>query len=149
VTITVRGLPGPQGSKRHVGKGIMIESSKKVKPWREAVKWAVLEQCARPEGLFQIAGPIVMEVTFTLRKPKGARRNAKPDKYPDLSKVVRATEDALTDVGVWEDDARVVECLSRKVFPGEHKDALPAPGAVIHIRAHEAYSEIRNMGDAA
>ena len=35
---TVHGLPAPQGSKRHVGKGVMVESSKYVKPWREAVK---------------------------------------------------------------------------------------------------------------
>lgn len=31
------GTPAPQGSKRHVGRGIMIESSRKVRPWRAAV----------------------------------------------------------------------------------------------------------------
>ena len=30
----VLGLPAPQGSKRHVGEGRMVESSKRVKPWR-------------------------------------------------------------------------------------------------------------------
>src|ERR1700676_3259288 len=35
--ITVRGIPAPQGSKRHVGGGRMIEMSKAVGPWREAV----------------------------------------------------------------------------------------------------------------
>jgi hypothetical protein len=29
-TFTVLGKPAPQGSKRHVGKGVMIESSKQV-----------------------------------------------------------------------------------------------------------------------
>lgn len=29
----VIGLPAPQGSKKHVGHGVMVESSKKVKPW--------------------------------------------------------------------------------------------------------------------
>ena len=30
IEIKVIGLPAPQGSKRHVGHGVMIESSKKV-----------------------------------------------------------------------------------------------------------------------
>lgn len=33
----VPGTPRPQGSKRHVGGGRMIESSKYVKAWREKV----------------------------------------------------------------------------------------------------------------
>jgi hypothetical protein len=37
VCFTVYELPAPQGSKRHVGNGRMIESSTKVKPWRQAV----------------------------------------------------------------------------------------------------------------
>ena len=43
ITIRVYGTPAPQGSKRHVGRGVMVESSKKVKPWREAVKQAALD----------------------------------------------------------------------------------------------------------
>lgn len=35
----VFGLPAPQGSKRHVGEGRMVESSKRVKPWRRQVAW--------------------------------------------------------------------------------------------------------------
>ena len=31
------GDPAPQGSKSHVGNGVMIESSKRVKPWRRQV----------------------------------------------------------------------------------------------------------------
>jgi crossover junction endodeoxyribonuclease RusA len=73
---------------------------------------------------------------FTLPKPKSApkRRRTWPDKKPDLSKLVRSTEDSLTEVAAWEDDARVVRCLALKVFPGEHPDALGVPGAVIRIR---------------
>ena len=43
ITFEVYGQPAPQGSKRHVGGGRMIESSKAVAPWREAVKWAAIE----------------------------------------------------------------------------------------------------------
>jgi Holliday junction resolvase RusA-like endonuclease len=134
VTITVRGLPGPQGSKRYVGKGIMIESSKKVKPWREAVKWAAIEAMSTGAGE-GMRGPISVEMTFTLPKPKSAPKRMRtwPDRKPDLSKLVRSTEDALTDVCAIEDDARIVECICRKVFPGEHVDSLSTPGAVIRL----------------
>ena len=57
----------------------------------------------------------------------------------NASKLARSTEDALTDAGVWTDDARVVTLVSSKVFPGEGRDALPSPGAVIRIyKAHDA-----------
>jgi len=145
--ITVYGSPAPQGSKRFLGlkggKGIMVESSKAVKPWREAVKAAALE--ALEVGALAvdrhcngaIPGALQMEITFTLAKPKSAPKSRRtwPDKKPDLSKLVRSTEDALTDAGAWEDDARVISCLARKVFPGEHAKALHIPGAVIEIRA--------------
>ena len=53
IAFDVFGLPGPQGSKRFVGRtktgrGLMVESSAKVKPWREAVKWAAREMMASP-----------------------------------------------------------------------------------------------------
>lgn len=139
MTITVYGSPAPQGSKRfmgvHGGKGVMVESSKAVKPWREAVKHAIIKLRSEESETFMIEGPVAIEMIFTLQKPKSAPKNRKtwPDKKPDLSKLVRSTEDAITDMAVWEDDARVVSCYACKVFPGEHPDALSTPGAVIKI----------------
>jgi Holliday junction resolvase RusA-like endonuclease len=129
--LTVIGTPAPQGSKRHVGRGIMIESSKKVKPWREAVVWA-----AREAGV-KIPGAVAVRIVFTLQKPKSAPKTRKtvPDRKPDLSKLVRSTEDALVDAGVIEDDARIVGCHALKVFPNEHEHALDVPGARIFIEA--------------
>lgn len=151
IEFKVIGTPAPQGSKRFLGvkagRGIMVESSKAVRPWREAVKWAAVEtirinpadpafDVGVPERTRGLSGPVEVELVFTLPKPKSAPKRLKtwPDRKPDLSKLVRSTEDALTDAGVWEDDARVVRCLSRKVYPGEDQDALNVPGAVIRIR---------------
>lgn len=136
ITIRVYGEAGPQGSKRFVGtskagRGIMIESSAKVKPWREAVKWAAMQSGAR--GL---DGPLWVSMVFTIKKPKSApkRRRTWPATKPDLSKLARSTEDALTDAGIWADDARVVEYMRlAKVYPGEDRDALDRPGCVITI----------------
>jgi crossover junction endodeoxyribonuclease RusA len=130
--ITVRGNPAPQGSKRHIGHGVMIESSQKVKPWREAVKWAAIE-VLRDTQPFK--GPVCLDITFTLRKPKSApkRQRTYPDKQPDIDKLCRSTLDALVASEIIEDDSRVVRLVATKVFPGESFRSLGCPGAVIRI----------------
>ncbi len=135
LTITVYGLPAPQGSKRHVGNGVMIESSKKVKPWREAVVAATIEAMGGPAAR-RISGPVEVRMAFTMPKPKSAPKSRRtwPQGRPDLSKLVRSTEDALTTAGAYEDDARIVRCVSMKMFPGEGTDSLPVPGVVVQIR---------------
>ena len=134
IEVIVYGLPAPQGSKRHIGRGIMVESSKSVKPWREAVKQAVLltYPFRLREDPVLVRGPVSMEVVFTMPRPKSAKRGAVPQSRPDLSKLVRSTEDALTDIGAWEDDSRIVDSYSSKVYVGDPR-ALPAPGAVVRI----------------
>jgi len=141
--VIVRGIPGPQGSKRHVGGGRMIESSKKVKPWREAVVAAAVEARAEAAAL---TGPLAVEMVFTLTRPRGHYRSgrnahllgtrapAQPATKPDLSKLARSTEDALTTAGVYRDDALIAEYRRlAKVWAGEDPDALDSPGAVIRI----------------
>lgn len=140
--IVVYGSPAPQGSKAFkgtfVGKdgrthGIMAESSKKVKPWREDVKAAAL--LAR-DGRPPLDGALIVRMVFTLPKPASSPKSRRswPMRKPDVSKLARSTEDALTDAGIWADDARIVEygrlC---KVFPGEDKEALESTGALIVI----------------
>lgn len=139
ITIVVRGSPAPQGSKKFVGlskagRGIMVESSAKVRPWRQDVKQAAILARA---GARPLDGPLVAVMTFTLPKPSSAPKTRRtwPCRKPDASKLARSTEDALTDAGVWTDDARVVELVVRKVYPGEGEDALDAPGAVIRIHS--------------
>lgn len=137
--IVVYGTPAPQGSKKFVGlsksgHGVMIESSKKVKPWRQDVKAAALEARA---GAAPLDGPLIVRMVFTLPKPASApkRRRIWPMRKPDVSKLARSTEDALTEAGIWSDDARVVEYERlAKVFPGEDSEALDSCGCVIEIR---------------
>ena len=152
IQITVHGQPAPQGSKKFVGhnrtgRGVLIESSKKVKLWRSAVVAAAVP--LRPAA--PLDGPLVADMVFTMPRPKGhygTGRNAGvlksryasalPDRVPDLSKLARSTEDALTDAGVWADDARVVSYgRLAKLYAGDpDPDALDVPGAVIRVRAY-------------
>lgn len=146
ISVTVYGLPAPQGSKRHVGNGVMIESSKKVKPWRQDVKQAALDAVATTTDWTPLDGPLVASMVFTFPRPQGhyrTGRNAhllrdsappRPDRTPDLSKILRSTEDALTGV-VWKDDARVVGYARLgKFYAGtDAADVLSMPGCVIRV----------------
>ncbi len=139
IRIVVYGSPAPQGSKSFKGlaksgRAILAESSKKVRPWRQDVKLAA-EQVRAALALPVLDEALQVRMTFTLPKPLSApkRRRVFPSKLPDLSKLVRSTEDALTDAGIWRDDARVIECTAAKRYPGEGTDALDAPGCVIEI----------------
>ena len=140
---TVIGDPAPQGSKRHVGNGVMIESSKKVKPWRQAVAVAAVQARA---GTMPFDGPVIVDVTFWLKPPASASKkklSLGPCRKPDIDKLLRSTFDALSTAGVWTDDARVVECGARKryapiaghcgaeimVWPQERGKTFPVEGA--------------------
>ncbi|MBE4796181.1 RusA family crossover junction endodeoxyribonuclease [Streptomyces caniscabiei] len=141
--------PAPQGSKRHVGRGRLLEQSKRVAPWREAVDTAaraaalarhILEYGGRPApgaAPAPLDGPLSLEVVFTVRKPASAPKTRVT--WPttrdsgDIDKLLRSTFDALTTAGAIADDSRIVEITARKVFPGEGLDALETPGAVIRV----------------
>lgn len=125
--ITVRGAtPAPQGSKRHVGGGVMIEQSKRVKPWRQAVAQAVLDHGDWPTCY---DGPVKVTFEFLFTRPAGhygTGRNAgklrpsarpHPSVAPDIDKLVRSTLDALTkDVPLIDDDARIVRLRAVKRY---------------------------------
>lgn len=138
IAFEVYGLPAPQGSKKAVGRRkngstILIEMSRKVKPWREAVRAAA--EAVRPKS--PIMGPVVLSVIFTMRAPqKMPRGRIFPTTAPDLSKLVRSTEDAITDALLWADDALVVGTWSSKLYVGQ-EGALDAPGASIEIHPVE------------
>jgi crossover junction endodeoxyribonuclease RusA len=127
ITIEVRGLPAPQGSKRHVGRGIMVESSKAVGPWREAVR-AEAQRAMPVNGGGWFDGPVSLLAIFSLPRPKGhygTGRNAGiirasappfPAGRPDLDKLLRAVLDGLTAGGAWRDDSQVARLMAQKVW---------------------------------
>jgi Holliday junction resolvase RusA-like endonuclease len=147
IELVVYGRPAPQGSKRHVGGGRMIESSKHVKPWRDDVKAAAEAWLADRRPWAPLDQPLVVRMVFTAARPRSHYRTgrnahllrdnapARPAGKPDASKLIRSTEDALTDSGLWKDDALVVEYdRAAKVYIGEDPEALDAPGARIVVR---------------
>lgn len=139
--IVVYGIPAPQGSKRpvrnqHTGKIATIENSPNLAPWRQDVKHAaeaVLESLGRPQP-FQ--GAVVVRMVFTVARPASVKRGKRPypSVAPDVLKLGRAVEDALTAAGVWRDDCLVVEYTRlAKVYAGEDPESLDRPGVVVLI----------------
>jgi Holliday junction resolvase RusA-like endonuclease len=150
LTAVVIGTPAPQGSKKpraiyrgsaakgtreFTGKVAVTEMSKKLAPWREAVKAAVESAVGllvlhdRWAGV--ITGPVEVRITFALHRGKSVRRPW-PTVTPDQDKLIRSTLDGITMSGAWADDKLAVRFLTEKVYAGT-PGALDAPGAVIEI----------------
>ena len=142
VEFRVFGLPGPQGSKRSVGRGIMIESSPKVKPWRQAIQSTARDNYSGEP----IAYPVRVEIDFFFARPKSHYRTGKYSEIlkpgaplytvstldGDLDKLIRSTLDGLSFVTggcVIRDDCLVVSLSSTK----RYTNAGTPPGAAIKV----------------
>lgn len=157
ITFTVRGTPAPQGSKRafrnrHSGRIALVESSRRVAPWRSDVRdAAVATIAAHPEhgrhSAIPFHGPVAVDLAFRLPRPKGhygSGRNARvlrpsaplaPAGKPDLDKLVRAVFDALSGL-VWADDAQVVALYTEKLYADE---GFPAG---VEVRVRERWATV-------
>lgn len=122
--VFVRGIPAPQGSKRHVGRGIMVESSERVKPWKELVSLTLAEHLdSKP-----LIEPLSLTLLFVLPRPKlhyRKQRNGGMElkegaptyhhNRPDLDKLVRAVLDACSGI-LFVDDSQVCSLHAMKLY---------------------------------
>lgn len=128
----VEGTPAPQGSKTGFirgGRVVLVESSKKVKPWREAVGAKARETVGE-----LLDGPLELTVEFIMPRPKALGGNPAPPmvQRPDADKLLRSTCDGLTGTA-YVDDSQVVtiHAHKRRAEPGE------TPGAHITLTPAE------------
>lgn len=111
ISFEVAGIPGPQGSKSHIGGGRMIESSKKVKPWRAAVSAVARQHCKAP-----LEGAVSVTVTFYMPAPKRLPKGrVHPSVIPDADKLLRSTFDALTRIA-YHDDGQITHTETHKRY---------------------------------
>ena len=138
VHIAVNGIdPAPQGSKRHVGGGRLIEASKRVKPWRQAVA-ASAQQQMQEQKCDLITGACSVSVVFRFKRPKshfttnGQLKANAPEhcivKRNDIDKCCRSTLDALSET-VFADDCLVVSLNAEK----RYCIGTEPPGALITV----------------
>jgi Holliday junction resolvase RusA-like endonuclease len=139
--VRVYGLPTPQGSMtckaKHVTRSNLQPGNEAdLKPWR-----ALVEKAGRALPVSGLVGPVGVEVTLTVARPKTVTRDWPCQKANrrgvggDIDKLARAVLDALESSGVIGNDAQVVELIARKCYPTTPgaQDRLDRPGAVIRI----------------
>lgn len=134
VQFFVPGKPVAQGSKRHVGHGVMVESSRDLLPWRQAIATAAK---GAANGT-QFSGPVQVDFVFWFHRPKkhyGTGKNAGMVKlsapgwqttFPDVDKLCRAVGDALTISGLILDDRLIARMSAEKRY-GD-------PGVLIRVQ---------------
>lgn len=116
----VPGKPAPQGSKRYLGvkggKGITVESSKAVAPWRADVRAGAEKAMASGQTGFVAGEAVIVRLMFVMPRPASTpkRRTPAAVKRPDLDKLSRACLDALTSAGAFHDDSQVVDLSASK-----------------------------------
>lgn len=137
VTAFIPGHPEQQGSKRHVGHGVMIEDNPRLKSWRRD---AILCLLSAAEGFKFGRVPIEVTATFRYARPKshyGTGRNSdrlKPSapsyktSPSDCDKLCRALGDAATQSGLIPDDAFIVRWVATKGYGDE-------PGVTVTFKA--------------
>lgn len=147
VEIVIDGIARPQGSKSarvlmKDGKPVltddgrpvvvMFEASKHLRRWRKHCR----ESARRQYRGEPFTGAVHCEMEFRFQRPEAHFRKAGLSRSaprfhtskPDLAKIVRAVEDALTGI-VWADDAQVVQGRNRKTWthsePGVRVRIIP------------------------
>jgi len=133
----VLGTPAPQGSKRggvtKAGKTFVYEQNTKTQTsWRQDVLNAAVV-ARKLEGFDTFEGPVFVDVDFRMPRPASVniRKRPYPCVKPDADKLLRNTCDALTQAGVYRDDAQVVVCRVTKMYATD--DPGGSPGARICV----------------
>lgn len=134
IEFTIEGTPRPQGSKRNVGGGIMVESSKHVKEWRAFARMKAVEAM---RGLPRIEKPtgVSLAVRFYFDRPKKhfTSKGLRPEAplvhvgKPDTDKILRALFDSMTEI-VFEDDSQICRLTVSKLY-GKFAETIVSVGA--------------------
>lgn len=129
ISFFVPGIPAPGGSKKSIynkklDRVLTFDDCKRNKPWRDSVASAGMEAMGQREPM---TGALEVLFTFYFPRPKGhygsgknadkikASAPARPTVKPDVTKIIRSTEDALTGI-VWRDDAQIVTQTAEKFY---------------------------------
>lgn len=134
ITFTVFGIPKPAGSKTafaikrggvYTGRTVVMDACKKTKSWQAIVK----AEAKKHAPATPLVGPISVNFTFYMPRPKshfGTGKNSKSLKLsapayligkPDVLKLARAVEDALTGI-IYVDDSQIVDERLSKSYDG-------------------------------
>jgi Holliday junction resolvase RusA-like endonuclease len=118
--------PQPQGSMKAfvpksgkwAGRAVLTSTNKNLKSFRQEVAQSALAQrhlIGFYDVMFGKHVPVSMTMKFYFNRPESAKKRTQHVVRPDLSKLIRATEDALTGI-VYNDDSQIVEIKADKFY---------------------------------
>ena len=140
----VAGVPKPSGSKRgffikSINRVVITDANKNSKDWKQDVKEEAIKHAP---GVKLLECPLRVSLEFFMTRPKSHYRSGKnahllkddapafPKSKPDVLKLARGVEDAITGI-IWLDDSQIVTELLTKRYadkPGVqvniHEEAL-------------------------
>ena len=134
LTFNVDGMePATQGSKCAMPNGVMLETNKRLRPWRSHITDAALST-QHP----LTTSPVSISITFRFLRPRSHfNKSGLSSKAPtyltskqkgDIDKLSRAVLDALTGT-LLHDDSQVVQLSAQKRYTTPEE----RPGALITI----------------
>lgn len=138
ISFFVAGIPKPAGSKRgffikKINRVVIVDACKKSGDWKTDVKFTAANHYSGDP----LTCPLHVRFVFFTHRPQSHFRTGKnaallrdsapvfPASKPDVLKLSRAVEDALTGI-VWKDDAQIVTELISKRYGN--------PGVQIEIK---------------
>lgn len=153
IVVEVPGKPAPGGSKRAfvipgTNRASVTDDAKGNADWKARVARFARDAYRGP----LLDEPLVVAMTFTVARPKGhfgTGRNAdvlkpsappRPTTKPDVLKLARSTEDALTGV-IWKDDCTTIRLILEKRYGDD-------PGVRVEVRTLSAI-EAEGRGECA
>lgn len=115
ITIDVTGIAQPKGSMKAFNipglkAPVVTSANPKLKDWQQSVTRAAGLSCRSP-----VDWPISMALAFRLPRPKSRKKDVHHLTKPDLDKLIRAINDALTAVA-YRDDSQVVAIHAMKRY---------------------------------
>ena len=121
LTLFIPGIPKAQPRARATSRGgrfTRMYDPGTAEAWKGCIALAIRDHMpAAP-----MDGPVRVDLTFLLPRPKRLMRKRDPDgamyctAKPDRDNLDKAVLDCLTEMGMWRDDAQVVDGRLRKMY---------------------------------
>ena len=140
IAFHVLGEPSPEGSTRSfyipkLNRTVTTHQNQSaLNAWRNRVATEAQNMLNGREWTSDATSSYSVEVVLVLPRPPSVARHKRirPIVKPDIDKLLRAINDALTGI-LWPDDCQVTSAYGRKEYVDEH-DIARAPGAYIYVQ---------------
>lgn len=140
MTIVIHGVPKAQPRVKAYRRGshVGVYTPNTADAWKSQV---IIAASAYRER-FDV--PVILEAEFYLPRPKTRKLDEYCQTKPDIDNLLKSTMDALSQAGIWRDDAQVVAVVASKRYEAENREI----GALIKVTALEAEKmpQIKNGG---